>query len=395
MGILLQKKEKSPLFCNSMNRILKLIGGCGVFTLIIFLNFTLPILNLWTFFTKQSLRLEVWGGVVIFFVVFFFIFKLFRNFYLYVVSLFFCDYSLKLRYHLSLGALMLKNHPLWFGWYLVLSISCLYLAGYYPENQWISSVYLLSTIFRNFCILPLAGYAIIIQTHRLLLEDSTDTITLPLFSELETNIEFQSKFRSWCDWMDFVQPTYKSATFCARVGVGTSTGWFGLSQVHMSGNDFKKTFQHQKDQLDELFATLARSKPDPNLEIPNSQTFQVLDVLRQRFQLDVEKFMTHYSHLLERDCFYLGFMLIFNPQPVKEFKYQLFDLVHFANALETSYWLARDIEISPDSLKDLQHLAENNYDEDSLVFTQVSQGVSSCLERSQEFSPFIAKFFGF
>lgn len=378
-----------------MNRLLKLLGGCGVFTLVIFLNFTLPLLNLWTFFTKQSIRLEVWGGVAVFFVVVFFVFRIFKNVYLSVVSLFFCEYSLKLRYSLSLGAFMLKNHPLWFGWYLVLSLSCIYLAGYYPENPWISCVYLLSTMFRNFCILPLAGYAIIIQTHRLLLDDSTDTITLPLFSELETNREFQRKFRSWCDWIDFVQPTYQSAAFCARVGVGISTGWFVLSQVHMSGNHFKKTFQDQKDHLDEVFATLARSKPDPNLEIPNSQTFQLLHALRQRFQLDVDTFMTRYSHLLKRDCFYLGFMLIFNPQPVKEFKYQLFDLVRFANALETSFLMARDIGISPDSIKDLQHVADNNYDEDSVVFTQISEGVSSCLERSQEFSPFLAKFFGF
>ena len=176
-----------------MNFLLTKLGGQGLVSLVGHFMGVLPLANIVRVCLYKSFSLTFFGLLFLSFLVFWVVLRLSPTLYLGLIRFTFSKTLVKWRYLLSLGPLILKRYPRWFGLYVFVSASCVYIVRFYPEIEWVYPFHILFLVSRNLFIIPITGFGLIIQAHRLLCEKvdqsgeqspvSGDSVPFPLFPE--------------------------------------------------------------------------------------------------------------------------------------------------------------------------------------------------------------------
>lgn len=200
--------------------------------------------------------------------IFFFLSFLFSS-YLYVFNLilslwkelldFFLEiFFLKYKKILSFGALLTRDKPVLFSFYLIFSITSLRLVYLAPDNFCIHFFYILSVIFRNLFLIFYLGYLFLIKLNQkqeeLLIENySADKMSLFLWknTKLIQDPNFLHNFENWAKWVQELTPSEKSLKIISIFSLSTSIYWYFLLVIYHTSNDFIKVFTKNKNDFDE------------------------------------------------------------------------------------------------------------------------------------------------
>lgn len=129
-------------------------------------------------------------------------------------------------------------------------------------------MHFLFVVFRNLCILPIAGSSLIIKLNREILQvtqkTSNSTIEIPLFIGLEKDNSFKSEFSFWCDWIDFVNPGLESTKISAKTSLITTVYWNGFLIFGISGKQLANYLYFQKNEIDDTINFLINESKKSN-----------------------------------------------------------------------------------------------------------------------------------
>lgn len=201
---------------NFMNKLIKQIQGELVLGFVLIFYFLFPIFNMVRVFFSIKITFFILFVFFFLFLFFYFLFYINKKLYSKCLTFIFNDFLTKNRNFFSFGAFVIKEWPLIFGCFVILStISILY----WRENShifWMHAIDCFCVCFRNIFIIPFLGYSTIVTLHlkkkHLLKEDNELTHALPLFAntKLDENLIFYYNFVLWAKCVVGLKPPLDS-----------------------------------------------------------------------------------------------------------------------------------------------------------------------------------------
>jgi hypothetical protein len=230
----------------------------GQLALSLFFSFyvLLPVLNLIRSLFLFRFSFFLFFFLLIFCFSLFFLFSKFGFFYEKCLQFVWSDFIFKYKETLCLGALLTRDNPFLFSFYLVLSVTCFRLILLNPDNFCIHFFYFLSVIFRNSFLIPQLGYSFLIKLNQkqsqLLVENHPpDKVLISLFKKTSLDTpEFAGNFEKWTHWINDLTPSTDSLKKISATSFLTSCFWYSLYFLHICARNFISVIQQNNLDFD-------------------------------------------------------------------------------------------------------------------------------------------------
>lgn len=346
------------MFTKFFHYLVSKITGEASLTFFIIFHLFMPVYNIIRACIKHPFHFRDFGLILVVSFFIFFLFKKKPEFFVKTVKTLFSSSLYKRRLFLSLGPLFLKNYPKFFGFYILLSVSSVYVFKCLPEITWVYPFYLVFTILRNLFILPISGYSFLIGIHqiKISLKQTKKTLTqdfdVPLFENLKKDTLFQSQFYQWCDWIQFIKPTIQSAKTSVKFSFFTGLGWnFFLT---LNSNTIKQNFFTIKKTFDRIIPQILEYKMKEN-DIKTKEKIELFKELSLRMQERIKILVDEFEFYMNSSNFSVGFYYILGDKKLEKLREECYILTHDSIKLE---YLFDHIHLNLHNLSELKGLVE-------------------------------------
>ena len=182
---------------------------------------------------------------------------------------FFKDFFLKHKKFFCYGALLTRDNPFWFSFYLIFSLTSLRLIYQNPDNFYVHFCYVLSVLFRNLVLVPYLGYSFLVRLNKkqseLMIEnEGQNEMILWRNTKLTQDSHFSKNFKEWCNWIHELTPSEKSLKIISIISFITTVCWYSLYYIYHLAADFLKVFQENKREFDERIDLVLQNKHQKN-----------------------------------------------------------------------------------------------------------------------------------